>query len=312
MRKYGKWLFLSLGLMLAVLATMTKFSDPQKVGAVLGELGVENSLVIMGFGLASLLLRNYRWKTLLRGVGQEIGYGELFPIFVAGQAASLITPGKSGDLLRAHGLKNKVGLSRRRGMATIFVERFTDFGLILLFALYGFAAFGTFSLLPVAVVAAAMVVAAGALVSRRFAKTVYRPFSFVFRRVRRLEKAGPVLKEGYESVRNLGKRKEFYVSCLLGVLVWSVEFLRMHFTLLALGGAVSQVEVAFAACVSILVGMATMLPGGAGGYEAAYLAVLTSSGVEMAVVAGALIVERVVGYGFTLLVGLISMKWVKV
>lgn len=308
---YTKWIVLSLAIMLVVLGTMTKFSNPKEVGKVLSTLGVKNTLVILAFGTSSLLIRNYRWKTLLRGAGFDVGYCELFPIFASGQAASLITPGKSGDLLRTYGLKTARGFEIKKTIATIFVERFTDFALILVFTIYGFSAFGAQSLIPVAVIAAVMVLGAGTIVSRRVARKVKLPFMPLVNRVLKLKKLKGSVREAYYAIRALGKTSQFYYSTILGIVVWTIEFSRMHFTILALGGLASPAEVAFAACLSILVGMATMLPGGAGGYEASYMTILTMFGVSVPVVAGALIVERVIGYGFTLLVGLISMKWVK-
>lgn len=313
MRKnYLKWGVISVAIMLAVLGMMTKFSDPQEVTETLGKLGPVNLVIIIVLSLTSVLLRNLRWKTLLKGAGFSVGYLELFPVYVAGQAASLVTPGKSGDLLRAYGLKTKKGFAIKRTIATIFVERFVDFSMMLLFTIYGFTAFGPQSVLPIAAVASVMVLTAGALVSRRVARAIVAPIRPVVYAIGRLRGIKDKARESYYAVRALGATPQFYASIVIGIVVWAIEFSRIHFTVLVLGGHATQAQIAFAACLGILLGMATMLPGGAGGYEATFMGVMSVFGVSVPVIAGVLIIERVVGYGSTLLIGMISMKWVKV
>lgn len=78
-------------------------------------------------------VRAIRWGLLLRPVA-AIPARRLFPVLLLGFAANNVLPVRAGELIRAHALSQREGISRSAILATIVVERVFD-GLTLLFLL---------------------------------------------------------------------------------------------------------------------------------------------------------------------------------
>ena len=79
----------------------------------------------------SLWFRSLRWRYLLLHL-KSIPARRLYPVVSIGYMANNILPARMGELVRAHFLGEKEGISKPSGLATIGVERVFD-GLTLLF-----------------------------------------------------------------------------------------------------------------------------------------------------------------------------------
>ncbi|GIW08717.1 MAG: membrane protein [Dehalococcoidia bacterium] len=87
----------------------------------------------IGMFFLGVWVRAVRWSLLLRPVA-AIPARRLFPVLVLGFAANNVLPVRAGELVRAHELSRREGVSRTASLATILVERVFD-GLTLLFLL---------------------------------------------------------------------------------------------------------------------------------------------------------------------------------
>lgn len=79
------------------------------------------------------LFRAYRWKWVLKPI-QRIGVLSLFSGVAIGYMTNNLLPARLGEIVRAHIMGTKEGISRSTTLATILVERIFD-GLTLLFFL---------------------------------------------------------------------------------------------------------------------------------------------------------------------------------
>lgn len=78
------------------------------------------------FILISLTLKGYKWKVLLNSCNQDLPLFSSIKFWAIGFFSSLITPGKSGDIIRAFYVKrdNKIGFAE--SLTTILIERIID------------------------------------------------------------------------------------------------------------------------------------------------------------------------------------------
>lgn len=86
-------------------------------------------LVVVGLGLAQMLVTIYRWQRVLSAQGMKVTLVDLIiPKFV-GFAISFITPGLyvGGEPIRAYLLKKRTNIRLSRGMASIIVDKILDF-----------------------------------------------------------------------------------------------------------------------------------------------------------------------------------------
>ena len=88
-----------------------------------------------GLTTTSYLLRGWRWRRIFPPPDLPT-FAESFGVMLIGYAANNVLPARAGEVLRAHLLGRRLGISRARVLATIVLERaFDALSLVVLFAL---------------------------------------------------------------------------------------------------------------------------------------------------------------------------------
>jgi uncharacterized protein (TIRG00374 family) len=95
----------------------------------------------MLLSLGSLILRAVRWRYLLLPV-KSIGIPSLYYAIGIGSMVNIALPARLGEIVRAHAIGKKEGISRSAAFATIILDRVFD-GFALLFFLAIVALFGS-------------------------------------------------------------------------------------------------------------------------------------------------------------------------
>jgi glycosyltransferase 2 family protein len=88
-------------------------------------------LLATGVTLVTYLVRSWRWRTMLRPIG-EAPLGMAFRATVIGFAANFLLPARAGEVLRPYLLARRAGLSATSSFATILLERLLDLLTVLL------------------------------------------------------------------------------------------------------------------------------------------------------------------------------------
>lgn len=78
-----------------------------------------------------LVLRGYRWRLILRGLGIEMPLARATAVWCIGFFASSVTPAKSGDALRAVYVRRDSGRSFGVAFLSVFIDRLWDLIFIL-------------------------------------------------------------------------------------------------------------------------------------------------------------------------------------
>ena len=81
--------------------------------------------VLVAFVLADVCLRAVRWKVLLRPVA-VVSFRDSLSSLLVGYLANNILPARLGEVVRAHDLGERTGISRSTILGTVVVERVVD------------------------------------------------------------------------------------------------------------------------------------------------------------------------------------------
>jgi len=84
--------------------------------------------------LVSFSIRAVRWRYILRPI-KEIGLPQVFSLLSIGFMANNVLPARLGEVVRAYFLAKKTGIRKSLSLATIVLERLSDFAALLLSAL---------------------------------------------------------------------------------------------------------------------------------------------------------------------------------
>ena len=81
------------------------------------------------------LFSSLKWQLMLKIIGYQISWSESLNLILSAFPVSAITPARSGDLVRAYYLKNKIPLTKTMG--GILTERALDVAILTTFSLIG-------------------------------------------------------------------------------------------------------------------------------------------------------------------------------
>ena len=259
-------------------------------------------LAMMGMALASFMLRFARWQWLLSRLGHRPPLMYSFLAYLSGFVFTT-TPGKVGELVRIRYL-SPAGVPPKDTIGVFVFERLFD-----LLAVLILAAFHTdrTDLLAVALVFV-LLVASIVLLCATHPSLLDKIINALRRlRVPRAAHWLQTLRDGLLHCRQLTTPLNALISLAGGLLAWlltslaCVHLLHQLSILLPFQTALSLYPIA------MLVGAASMLPGGIGSTEATLTLLLTSEGAPLATAAAAAVCIRIATLWFSIVLGFISM-----
>ena len=109
--------------------------DYRSLGEVL--LNANLFYLVIGFLLIflALIFSAKKWQVLIKAMGYSLGWKESLGIVMAAYPISVVTPAKSGDLIRAYYLRDKIPKIQTAG--AVVVERFVDVSILAFYSLIG-------------------------------------------------------------------------------------------------------------------------------------------------------------------------------
>ena len=299
MRKYK---LAMLGLSLIILAGIVLYVNP----AILAKLWIKSdySYLLLGLSISAvaIVLGVLKWKVMLKGVG----FLEILPVQLLGWTISNFTPGKAAEPAKAVLLKIRKGLDVSSSLASIIWERLTDIVVLLIFsviAISNISVTSNFFLageISIVIFMLILFVAFSVLYSKNFGMKVFG-FARKF----------PIIKKLPENFMDLFykvkiKRVNILKCFVLAVVTWSMQGLILYSCLGAFGIYISPIILSGVVALSILIGIASSLPGGLGTTEVVMTFLLGLNGVESSVAVAASITFRFMTIWFVNLLGGVS------
>lgn len=244
------------------------------------------SYMLLYLGLAFLLtfVSAVKWSVLTKSHGISVSLSRLFWLYMVGYFFNHILPTNvGGDVIRAYELGKGEGKTKE-AMASVFMERFTGFTTLIIFALLAVSLDHRFLkdirlVLALAFALAAYLGIIGMVFNRSF-------LSFIQERIR-LKMVGKVLKkvQGFQDAVYMYKDHRMDILYAMG---YSIVFYATSVLIVYVGCLMFDVQVSlsslFAAVpIMLVVFMIPISLGGIGLQEWAYYAVLGIVGVPSAV-----------------------------
>lgn len=293
---------------LVVIALLLKFVGISEFLVIIKKVNILFLFLAYLILFMSFILRNLRWKTILKLAGVKITFFRLFSYLLGGWFVSSVIPARAGDLLRIQLLKTDRGVKRRLGISTIFVERSLDILFLVLstFILSYFVLekkYFTF-LSKLSIGLFALIVLFGILFvkSDKIKERILHLFRFKF-----YQKTILVIFNIISNIKYISRYKlHFIYLSVLTVIIWSSDILITYLILISLGANLPLLFIAFTVIFTILINSVPFTPGGIGQVEVSETYLFYLFGLTKELAATTVLLVRFISYwSFMLISGIV-------
>jgi uncharacterized protein (TIRG00374 family) len=267
--------------------------------------GADPLLILAAFAVsnAALLSRIVKWKVLLSGVS----VAEAAPVQLFGIAVSNLTPGKIGEPVKSVALKMLKNIPVSTSLSTIMWERIMDVLVMVMFGVAGFyliASTGLFYIVGAAV--GLFIVIIAFLVAMLCSERIGRKAFGILRRLPGLGRINDQFLSNFYSGSRISVSR-FALCFVFTFFAWLFDGICFYLVFMAISpaglGFEFPVIITCLLSLSILVGLLSSLPGGAGGTEAVMILLLGALGFQAAVAGSVVLVGRFLTFGYSIIAG---------
>jgi len=132
-------LILSLLVGLALFVWILKMVGWQAIKDALMVFTGWQGLIILGLTVLMMILGTWKWKEILRGMGEDVPFKGLFGPYLAGFATMFLAPILvwGGEFFRSYVLKSREEITFTKGMASVIVDRILEWTVNLTVIFFG-------------------------------------------------------------------------------------------------------------------------------------------------------------------------------
>ena len=257
-------------------------------------------LILVPLGWLALY---FRWTLLLKNSGYTVSHKKNFQIFLTGFPLS-ITPGKIGELLKSQLLKDSFDIPRKITAPIILIERLYNAVGILIISFFGIW-FLDFS--GIVILIAACIITGLFLALR--SKKLFLQIIKISSQIKFLSKFSDSLTDSYDVVNNSIKPKIFVISSILSACYWILESIAVYFIFQSFGiDFIELIQVIPTYATSIILGVASFVPGGIGVFEGTLTGLLNLQGLTLSTAVTLTIFIRIFTIWYSVIVGFFALK----
>ena len=204
--------------------------------------------------LPQLFLKSLRWRCLLRAQGINYGIAHSFVTYAKGIYFGMITPGRSGELIKVMYLKNEKNVDVGEAFSSVLLDRFFDLYVLIIISIFSCLKFSVTQpmvwafLVGVIIFIPFVVIGIKVDVLRRFFQKILDNFI--------LKKKSKFLREHLGSFYHGVKKISFaslLLSFLLSLCVYSMFFAQCYFLSRLISLDISFMNVVFISSIASLV-----------------------------------------------------------
>lgn len=313
---------------IAILVGMILFIGPDKIESAI----VLANPIYLAFAVIIQLmiyfLWTWRWSITIKPVDISVRRIHLFPMLMVGLAINNLTPSArgGGEPIRGYILSKYSASSFEKSFATVIADRGLDtFPFMVLAVITIIAAVFYLDLPDYAVYT--LILAVVVLVTI-FIIALYMSFNLEFGRkvslwivglIKRFskkdrsrleEKALTAIHDFQNSMHTMIKDRDVLLYGLpLSFLIWILEIVRVYVVFSAFNVDVSLLIIAEIFIISTLVGLLPLLPGGLGTVDGIMIILFSAAGVPPSISAGATLVERLISFWMTSIIGVAMLPY---
>lgn len=261
---------------------------------------------LIGAVIFSFTFRYFRWVWLLRRAGCSFPIERGLLPYLAGFAYTA-TPGKVGELIRIRYFAG-LGVPAEQTFGAFIFERGCDLVAVLLLSLF---IIGNSGLIPIAV--GFVLVVIGALLVCIFHPSLLKALAnrLAYWRLPIIPRMLNFLASGIGGCRGWLNLVDLAVGVMLGLIAWGLVAMGFVYILFEFSGAVPFLDAISIYPLSMLVGAASMIPGGFGSTEGSIVLLLDLYEIELGTAALLAVVIRVATLWFGILLGFLSLGYLE-
>ena len=260
MKKSALRIILVLSITIAIFYAIFTKIDFHSVIEVLSHANLFYLFIALLLLFIIILITTKRWQTILKTMGYNFRYKECFNLIMGAFPLTSITPSKSGDVIKAYYLKDKIPASKTVG--SVITERMFDVLTLVLFSLIGMIFCKKYELAGVAFAILICIIAIFLLMRA----------GFNFRL--------PIKSSWNEKIQNLilstklltkDNKKAFLFILSYSILIWFVSIVQTVMFFYALGINVPLLFTIANIPIAIFIGLVPVTLGGMGTRDAAII-----------------------------------------
>lgn len=251
--------------------------------------------LLLSLTIASWIVRYLRWRYLLRLRSVEVPLVKGFFIYLTGFAYT-ITPGKLGEMVRAKYLKNDKG--KEVVFSAFFFERMFDLLTVLLLSIIAFS-YSEYTLIAASFVLIVLVLLC---LVEPIANNLFRSQRMLF-----INRVRCIILKITSNIKTWITFKVVTVSSVMGMIAWLLMGLVLRVITVGFDLTLPILDSLGIYPLSMLIGAASMIPGGVGSTEAAIVTLLSIYNVDLDIAIGVAIIARVITLWLAVLAGFISV-----
>jgi len=307
---------------IGILAAMILYIGPGKIVSAV-ELANPWYLalaVVIQFAIYGLWTQ--RWSINVNSVKIITKKIHLLPMLLVGLAVNNITPSArgGGEPIRGYILSKYSKTTFEKSFATVIADRGLDTFPFMVLAVITIISVVLFMSLPVLIVSGLIIAVVALLIlfiiavymslNKEFGKKATLWLVRLIKRISRkdhskLEANALTAIRGFQnSMRTMVKDRNVLMYGLpISFIIWIFEILRVYIVFSAFGVSVSPIVIAEVFIISTLLGMIPLLPGGLGAVDGVMIILFSAAGVPPSISAAATIVERLISFWMTTIIG---------
>lgn len=302
MKIYNKFIVM-LVCVISLYAGFLIISDFNQITEKIYTLKLDYLPIIIVLAPCSWFMLFLRWHFLLKNSNINVPFRESLKINLAGYALS-VTPGKVGELIKAHFMKSNFGIPQKNTIPIIMMEQFyTLLGLVCvgLFGVWYFEfGFYVFSVIIAMLIFLFVVI---------FSSTLFQRIVNLSSKIPLLSKYTETMSKSHEIIRQSIKKPIFFKATLLSMAFWFIESILVYFVILSFNiSHLDLLKVVSIYAVSIILGAISFLPLGIGVVEGSLAGFFILQKIDVSIALTLVIMIRIFTRWYAVSVGVIALR----
>jgi uncharacterized protein (TIRG00374 family) len=299
------------------------------IGEVVGVLMKTNPayfIVAFFIYLLMLIALVLRWKYLIRMIGFNAKFKNLFLLILMGQFVNNVTPSMKGgsEPFRAYYLSKLENIPYHITFSTVVVERLLDSAIFLLltsivifYFLVNGIMYAKIFILAWFLILCLTILSIYILMHKRLAFRIVLKITKLISKFSSKTFDEEKINKSIEEFQNSllffkGRRKELVVCGILSLLWWVLDIFRIYVIFISISYFVPFFVVSAVYLISLLVGILPTLPGGLGTSDTVMIATYSVLNIPSSVAAVGTLLDRFISYWLATLMGAIALKVIRV
>ena len=280
------------------------FTDLSQLSEKILDFKIEYIPLILSLVSSGWLALYLRWTFLLKNSGYVVPHKKNFQIFLTGFPLS-ITPGKIGELLKSQLLKDNFDIPRKITAPIILVERLYNAVGILIISFFGIW-FLDFSGIVILITTCILT---GIFIVMR-SKKLFLQINKIILKIKFLSKFSNSLSDSYDVINNSIKPKIFIISSAFSASYWILESIAVYFIFQSFGiDFIELIQIIPTYATSIILGVASFVPGGIGVFEGTLTGLLNIQGLALSTAVTLTIFIRIFTIWYSVIIGFFALKF---